>query len=433
MPGPACGTPASGTLDPRDVAQAWRNRVQQAQVKRTSQNEGPAEAGEQPGALPHTPACAPPHLHHRTAATAARLHTVITYTRAGLTLELELGLLGGPRLSKLPNHAGQTLPHYAAAAAAPAGRSATMRGGGLTYPASIGAAAKPRHTARRSPRVGWAVSAQGWPRASPDMVEPVNAQRAAKPAAAPTPQPQPQQPRMRQPSPSKGQWQPQQQQPLPQQQQQQQRRQQASRPSSAAPTVSARPVAAASHQSHRAAAAARPQSAAMHRPHGASTAVVARPQSAGGNHQRPPSAGVDTPRRAAVVRPQSASERRAETAERELLLGVSGNRALMLCATIVAVVVSVVIVSIGHRAHRQLPTPTVAASSVHSYSMPHVYGRGLSHVHVQGARPLSTMALMCSYARELQRKCAPRREGGPTSHLRAPDGKYVSKYVSGAW
>ena len=308
---------------------------------------------------PRTPACAPPHLHQRTAATAARQHTVITYTPAGLTLELELGLLGGPRLSKLPNHAGQTLPHYAAAAAAPAGRSATMRGGGLTYPASIGAAAKPRHTARRSPRVGWAVSAQGWPRASPDMVEPVNAQRSAKPTAAPTPQPQPQQPRMRQPSPSKGKWQPQQQQPSPQQQQQ--RRQQASRPSSATPTVSARPVAAARHHSHRAAAAARPQSAAMHRPNGAGTAVV-RPQSAGGNNQRPQSAGVDTPRRAAVVRPQSASERRAETAEREQLLGVSGNRALMLCATIV--VVSVVIVGIGHRAHRQLPTPTVAASSV---------------------------------------------------------------------
>ena len=61
-----------------------------------------------------------------------------------------------------------------------------MRGGGLTYPTSVAAAAPPRQAgaakgsaavakgtvARRSPRLGWAVSAQGWPRGAPEQVEP---------------------------------------------------------------------------------------------------------------------------------------------------------------------------------------------------------------------------------------------------------------------
>ena len=77
----ASGTPASGTLDPRDVAQAWRNRVQQAQVKRTSQNEGPAEAGEQPGALPHTTA----HTCMRTTCTNAPLQPLHSCTPSSPT------------------------------------------------------------------------------------------------------------------------------------------------------------------------------------------------------------------------------------------------------------------------------------------------------------------------------------------------------------
>ena len=261
--------------------------------------------------------------HHHAPATAApalQPRTFTSHTPAGLSLELELGLLGGPRLASLPSHAGQPLPHYAAAAAAPAGRSATMRGGGLTYPASIGAAVPPRHTARRSPRLGWAVSGQGWPRDSADRVNPIGAvsaaKRAAQPSAAPTPQARPQQPRMRQPSPQQQTW-------------------KEARPSSAAPTVSRRPVAAAAHHSaHRAAAEARPQSAAGYRAHAAG-AAAARPWSAAGDKQRPQSAGADQQqltKRAAVVRPQSASERRAETAEREKMLGTSGNRALRLCA-----------------------------------------------------------------------------------------------------
>ena len=69
-----------------------------------------------------------------------------------------------------------------------------MRGGGLTYPKSVAAAAPPRQAtaaamgsaavakgpaaaakgarARRSPRLGWAVSAQGWPRGVPEQVVP---------------------------------------------------------------------------------------------------------------------------------------------------------------------------------------------------------------------------------------------------------------------
>ena len=199
-------------LDPRDVAQAWRNRVQLAQAQREIQNAGPAQAGQQRSAPPHTTLR---NLRHcpRSACTTAPLHLRLVHA-AGLSLELELGLLGGPRLRSLPSHAGQTLPHYAAAAAAPAGRlatrlepgtstrsrrrsrrrsraltltrSATMRGGGLTYPTSVAAAAPPRQAgaakgsaaaakgtvARRSPRLGWAVSAQGWPRGAPEQVQP---------------------------------------------------------------------------------------------------------------------------------------------------------------------------------------------------------------------------------------------------------------------
>jgi len=200
-------------LDPRDVAQAWRNRVQLAQAQR--ENAGPAQAGQQPHTSPAQPAARP-----RSACATAPPHLRLVHA-AGLPLELELGLLGGPRLRSLPSHAGQTLPHYAAAAAAPAGRSATrfepgtstrsrrrsrrrnraltptrsatMRGGGLTYPTSVAAAAPPRQAgaargsaaaakgsaaaakgtvARRSPRLGWAVSAQGWPRGAPEQVEP---------------------------------------------------------------------------------------------------------------------------------------------------------------------------------------------------------------------------------------------------------------------
>ena len=168
-----------------------------------------------------------PAARPRSACATAPPHLRLVHA-AGLPLELELGLLGGPRLRSLPSHAGQTLPHYAAAAAAPAGRSATrfepgtstrsrrrsrrrnraltptrsatMRGGGLTYPTSVAAAAPPRQAgaakgsaaaakgsaaaargsaaaargtvARRSPRLGWAVSAQGWPRGAPEQVEP---------------------------------------------------------------------------------------------------------------------------------------------------------------------------------------------------------------------------------------------------------------------
>ena len=96
---------------------------------------------------------APPAPPHRMRpCTAAGLH-------AHLSLELALGLLGGPRLSALASHAGQSLPCYVSAAAAqPAaaqpgplpvsagtcagraliGRAATVRGGGLTYTIDVG-------------------------------------------------------------------------------------------------------------------------------------------------------------------------------------------------------------------------------------------------------------------------------------------------------
>ena len=79
-------------LNPRDVAQAWRNQVEQAQVQRAIQSEGPAEAGEQPGAPVHTAkhACnrapntpAPPHRCRRsTPVRLYRLHACRPVARA---------------------------------------------------------------------------------------------------------------------------------------------------------------------------------------------------------------------------------------------------------------------------------------------------------------------------------------------------------------
>ena len=52
-----------------------------------------------------------------------------------LPLELELGLLGGPRLTALPSHAGQQLPRFAGHSERTVAPAATKRGGSLTYPA----------------------------------------------------------------------------------------------------------------------------------------------------------------------------------------------------------------------------------------------------------------------------------------------------------
>ena len=104
-------------------------------------------------------------MHRRTCTPAppAPPHRTRPCTTAGLLahlpLELALGLLGGPRLSALASHAGQSLPCYVSAAAAQpaaaqpgplpvsagtcagralAGRAATVRGGGLTYTIGVG-------------------------------------------------------------------------------------------------------------------------------------------------------------------------------------------------------------------------------------------------------------------------------------------------------
>ena len=105
-----------------------------------------------------------------------------------LPLELELGLLGGPRLTGLPSHAGQQLPGFAGHSEQTVAPAATKRGGSLTYPAhATRGSGQPR-------RGGWApgvgTSAQGWPR-------PSSAASQTPDAAQQSPQspPPPQQPR----------------------------------------------------------------------------------------------------------------------------------------------------------------------------------------------------------------------------------------------
>ena len=105
-----------------------------------------------------------------------------------LPLELELGLLGGPRLTALPSHAGQQLPRFAGHSERTVAPAATKRGGSLTYPA---------HAARGSGqprRGGWApragTSAQGWPRPSSAASQTAD----TRPTGAAQPSPQPRQP-----------------------------------------------------------------------------------------------------------------------------------------------------------------------------------------------------------------------------------------------
>jgi hypothetical protein len=95
-------------------------------------------------------------------------------------------------------------------------------------------------------------------------------------------------------------------------------------------------------------------------------------------------------------------------------------------------------VSMGHRAHRPLATPAVAASGLRlqppacgcslrraqRLQPPQSNGWGVSHVPVpRGERAYDCSPWLCAllsarYARELQRKRTP-----PEGHLRAPDGQ----------
>lgn len=88
-------------LDPRDVAQAWRNRVQLAQAQREVQSAGPAQAGQQRSAPPHT-TCATRSTPPRPATAPLHQCTSASYTRQACRSSLSSACWAGLACARSP-------------------------------------------------------------------------------------------------------------------------------------------------------------------------------------------------------------------------------------------------------------------------------------------------------------------------------------------